>query len=86
MGGNGNMIGMVTLAGGDNIVLTDDGQVESTRPELRVYGEMVLKMYKKEYSPSKGAFGVGLLYQLAQELDGQVKIEEKEGPPPGTVY
>jgi hypothetical protein len=38
------------------------------------------------YSPADGRLGYGFLRDAAQARGGQLHMEEKEKPPPGTVY
>jgi hypothetical protein len=67
------------------MVLGDDCVFRSE--QMPRHAESLTQRCREDYGgPSDGAYGVRFLNELAREHDGVATIEEKPGPPPGTIY
>lgn len=75
------MIGKLILPDGNQIVLTDDGDIGVTDPDLESTVSPLFRSYKKRYSPALGPFGPSFLHDLSKKLGGTVQLEPKESRP-----
>lgn len=81
------MIGKVTFPGGKEIILNDQGEIESNDPVVQKMFATDLRLYRMtDPTTADGLFGECYLTQVADEFNGKLELEEKEKPKGYVVY